>query len=104
MHIIRSVQEYNTNVTLKINVFSWLCVYNIIHFVGKAESRQRAIEKSRSFNSHAEHTARGVRRHGRLAGTGVERRERHTPEEELPVTPERRIPPVRNVQNFLINR
>lgn len=75
-----------------------------MHFVGKAESRQRAIEEGRSFNSHAEHAARGVRRHGRFAGTGVEGRERYTPEEELPVAPERRISPVWNVQNFPINR
>lgn len=63
-------------------------------FIGKAESRQRAIEESRSLDSHAKHAARGVRRHGRFAGTGLERCKRRAPEEELPVAPERRIPPV----------
>lgn len=63
-------------------------------FAGKAESRQRAAEESRPSDSHAEHAARGVRGHGRFAGAGLERRERHTAEEELLAVPERRVPPV----------
>lgn len=61
---------------------------------GKAESRQRAIEESRSFDSHPKYAARGVRRHGRFFGVGLERRERCTSKAELLVTLKRRIPPV----------
>lgn len=63
-------------------------------YTGKAKSRQRVIEESRSFNSYTEHAARSVCRHGRFAGISLERRKRHTSKEELLVTPERRISPV----------
>lgn len=62
---------------------------------GEAESRQRAIEESRPFDSHPKYAARGVRRHGRFFGVSLERRERRTSKAELLVTPERRISPVR---------
>jgi len=66
-------------------------------YIGKTESRQRTVEESRPSDRHAKHAARSVRRHGRFAGIGVERRERHSSEEELLVALERRIPPVRHV-------
>lgn len=69
-------------------------------FIGKTESRQRAVEKSRSPNSHAKHPTRGVCRHGRFVGTGLERRQRRAAEEELPVAYERRISPVRETHTY----
>jgi len=63
-------------------------------YTGKAESRQRIVEESRSSNSYTEHAARGVCRYGRFAGTSLERRKRYTSKEKLLVTPERRISPV----------
>jgi len=61
---------------------------------GKAESRQRVVEESRSSDSYTEHAARGVCRYGRFAGISLERRKRCTSKEKLLVTPERRISPV----------
>lgn len=68
--------------------------------IGEAESGQRAVEKSRSSDSHAKHPTRGVRRHGRFVGTGLERRQRRVAEEKLPVAHERRIPPVRKAHTY----
>lgn len=73
-------------------------------FVGKTESRQRAVEKSRSPDSHAKYPTRGVRRHGRFARAGLERRQRRAAEEELPVAFERRISPVRETLSLTHTR
>lgn len=35
-----------------------------LYYTGKAESRQRVVEESRSSNSNTEHAARGVCRDG----------------------------------------
>jgi len=74
-----------------------LKIYDIVPlllYTGKAESRQRVVEESRSSNSYTEHAARGVCRYGRFAGISLERRKRCTSKEKLLVTPERRISPV----------
>jgi len=78
-------------------VFSIVILYYDIVpllYTGKAESRQRVIEESRSSNSYTEHAARSVCCHGRFAGISLERRKRYISKEELLVAPERRISPV----------
>lgn len=62
---------------------------------GKAEPRHRIVEESRPSDRDSEHATRGIRSYGRFAWTGLERRERYTQKEKLPVAPERRISSVK---------
>lgn len=43
--------------------------------IGKTESCERAVEESRSFDSHEKYPARGVRSYGRFLRISLERRE-----------------------------
>lgn len=79
--------------TLFVMVFYGSCA-------GKAKPRHRIVEESRSSDCHSEHATRGVCSYGRFAWTGLERRERYTPKEELPVAPERRISSVKQLRKL----
>lgn len=70
--------------------------------IGKAESRQRTIEESRSFNSYSKHPARGICSYGRFSRIGVEGCKRYTSKAKLFVTVKRRLSPVKPAVTIFI--